>query len=146
MIKNDGVLAQFTNTIGTLNKSVNGTAEQRNQDGTIIPATPGLVATVNTHDVFLYGDPNQQNQPSVESRLRALETAAGRNTVHDKSFWLWLLIWTAAGGLIGLIAGSIFLATGVPAFGPSFGLFLGLALGCVISYFVLNMRRANRAQ
>lgn len=142
LVRNDGVLAQLANTIGTLNKSVNGTAEQRNQDGTAIPATPGLVATVNTHNVFLYGDPAHPDQPSVETRLTALETTNGKGNLMKAALFAGIaLLATWVIFLVGFCIGGVVFSM-ASTWSAIIGVVFGLTTGLIT--YGLSVRRTRQ--
>lgn len=163
---------ELTNTIEALNNAQTSTdanvaawgfGTEREDDGKV-KALPGTWAhwvtdTVSAHQVTLHGpdgksglvkdvaDAKTAAQQALEA-ANAAKTAAEQAPVQNgpaygRSFWGVMLICTILGGVVGLIAGSLFLATGVPGFGPVTGFLLGLVIGLIAGYFIANMRTNN---
>lgn len=140
-----------------------GFGTEREDDGRV-KAVPGTWAdwttrTISAHQETLHGpdgksglvkdvaDAKTAAQQALEA-ANAAKTAAEQTPVQNgpaygRPFWGVMLICTILGGVVGLIAGYIFLATGVPGFGPVTGFLLGLVIGLIAGYFIANMRTNN---
>jgi hypothetical protein len=140
-----------------------GFGSERGDNGQV-KALPGTWAhwvtdTVSAHQVTLHGpdgksglvkdvaDAKTAAQQALEAANAAKTTAeqapAQNGPAYGRAFWGVVLLCTVLGGVLGLIAGYLFLMTGVPGFGPVTGLLLGLVIGLITGYLIANMRTNN---